>query len=112
MTFSINTRQGVIHHDLHDVKMTAGRFISFLENACQYLTPQDHNELIFDNAPTHRRAGDVRLLRNCSVALYSPFLNIIENYFSQYEAKIKHDLAKTRDSTLNCPHEERIDHSR
>ena len=39
---------------------------------------------------------------------YSPFLNIVENYFAQWKAATKRDLAEARVVILVSPHDQRM----
>ena len=92
--------------------MTNEHYCNFLEETVQNLPANDEQPIfIFDNAPAHRRAGSANLPDNCSVRWlppYSPFLNIVENCFSQWKAAIKRDLAASRGNLLQMPFGERM----
>lgn len=112
VTFAISSTRGLINHNIRDRGMTNEHFCNFLEETAQNLPVNDEQTVfIFDNAPAHRRAENASLPGNCSVRWlppYSPFLNIVENCFSQWKSAIKRDLAATREHILQMPFAERM----
>ena len=107
ITFAVSPTAGVIHSDLQAGGMNSQRFNSFLQDVAERLPNDGHQRvLVFDNAPSHRHAGDVEFpaAKNITVRwlpAYSPMLNIVEQCFSQWKAAMKRDLTEVREQLLN-----------
>lgn len=62
-----------------------------------------------DNAPAHSRAHiDHHLVDVRKLPPYSPFLNIVENFFSIWKAGVKRRLAENQENLVNQPHAQRM----
>lgn len=110
MVFAVSHTRGLIHHDLFQGGMTAARFITFLESL-PFVGGERSVTLIFDNASAHRRASEATLPAHVSLRwqpAYSPFLNIVENCFSQWKSAMKRQLSEVREQTLTQGHEQRL----
>lgn len=112
MTFAVSHTRGLIFHDLQEGGMTANKFNDFLIQLIHRLPVNNERViLIFDNAPAHRRAMNLQLPNNIEVRylpVYSPFLNIVENCFSQWKAAVKRHMAEVRDQMLTQTHPQRV----
>lgn len=112
MTFAVSHTRGLIFHDLQEGGMTGDKFNDFLQNVVNRLPANDQRSiLIFDNAPPHRRAMRLQLPHNIEIRFlpaYSPFLNIVENCFSQWKSAVKRHMAEVRDEMLTQPHPQRL----
>ncbi len=112
MTFAVSPTAGLLHHALSDVGMTSQRFCTFLEETVQHLSGNMQSHvLLFDNAPAHRHAENATLPASCQlrrIPPYSPFLNIVENCFSQWKSRVKRELAAVRHTILILPHDQRM----
>lgn len=110
MVFAVSHTRGLVSHSLFEGGMTCERFKIFLESI-----PMPAGEgritLIFDNATAHGKAAEANLPERISLRWqppYSPFLNIVENCFSQWKAAMKRQLSEVRDQMLNERHEQRL----
>lgn len=112
MTFAVSNTHGLIYHELQQGSMTSELFNAFLLKTIDQL-PGDGQPrtFIFDNASSHKGTNRVNLSANFEVRLlppYSPFLNIVENCFSQWKAVVKRDLGEIREQQLLLSHQERM----
>ena len=108
--FAVSHTRGLIGHDLFEGGITASRFIAFLESL-NFAECRGRVTLIFDNASAHRRANEANLPAHVSTRWqppYSPFLNIVENTFSQWKAAMKRRLSEAREQTLTQTHDQRL----
>lgn len=103
MTFAASATRGLLYHQLTRAGMNIDRFNEFLTNLANHL-PEDGMERIFlfDNAPSHRGAGQVEFPESKNIRLrwlppYSPMLNIVEQCFAQWKAALKQHLAEVRE---------------
>ena len=90
--------------------MTSDRFKAFLE-ALPFPDNAERITLVFDNASAHRKANEANLPPHVTLRWqppYSPFLNIVENCFSQWKAAVKRQLAEVREQLLTERHERRL----
>ena len=114
MTFAVSVSEGLLHHELHSRGMTCARFNEFLSAIMTRLPEDDQSTktIIFDNASAHRQAQNVTCPPNVNIKWlppYSPFLNVVENCFSQWKANIKRDLADVRESIISSPHDQAME---
>lgn len=64
-----------------------------------------------DNASIHSQAViDHDLVTVKKLPPYSPFLNIVENFFSIWKAGVKRRLAENNEAFIALPHGERMAH--
>lgn len=110
MVFAVSHIRGLVSHNLFQGGMTSERFKLFLESIP--IPPGEGRiTFIFDNASAHGKAAEANLSARVSLRWqppYSPFLNIVENCFSQWKAAMKRQLSEVRDQMLNEPHEQRL----
>lgn len=112
MTFAVSNMHGTVHHQLRLGGMTCESFKDFLQELCNALPAVFYRRtFLFDNAPAHRRAGEVNLPPNTQVMWlppYSPFLNIVENAISQWKSALKCRLAEVRHQMDGVDNHQRI----
>ncbi|GFR66537.1 DDE superfamily endonuclease [Elysia marginata] len=85
MTFAVIVMNGLVHHELHLVGMTAERFSQLLHFTSPQCNPGQEVSFIFDNARAHGRAADANLPAKFEIQYLppsSPFLNICEKAFA------------------------------
>ena len=104
MIFAVSNINGLIHHALLEGSTTADTFNSFLEATIPHLISNNLRKVfIFDNASVHNRADEATIPNNIQIKYlppYNPFLNIVENTFSVWEAALKRELAEVRPHML------------
>ena len=110
MTVAVNVTNRLVHHQLHQGRMTAERFNQFLETISLRCNPEQEVCFKFDNAHAHVRAGLTDLSHGFQIQFlppYSPFLNICENAFALWKQALKTRLAEVRHDLLEQPFNER-----
>ena len=112
MTFAVNMTNGIVHHQLHQDRMTAECFNQFLEDASLRCNPRQEVCFIFDNVRAHVRAALADLLHGLQIQ-YLPHILPFSIYYVRMllpcgKQALKTCLAEVRHDLLKQPFNERM----